>query len=92
MTMTISVLIVTILTSLSFGAIELAEYGILHSKLYKDIDGANVQEGSLQFIGPFKSMIKSIAIIRRSSSVATEEPTSRLCPPAKFRAWSFSFI
>jgi len=58
MTMTISVLIVTILTAFSFGSIEPTEYGILYSKLYKEIDGVNVQEGGLQFVGPFTSLIK----------------------------------
>jgi hypothetical protein len=41
-TMTLSVLFITILTALSFGSIEPTEYGILYSKLYKDIDGENV--------------------------------------------------
>ena len=57
-TMTITVLIVTILTALSFGSIEPTEYGILYSKLYKEIDKVNVQEGGLQFVGPFTSLIK----------------------------------
>ena len=41
-TMTLSVLLVTILTALSFGSIEPTEYGILYSKLYKEIDIENV--------------------------------------------------
>lgn len=58
MTTTISVLIVTILTAMSFGAIEPTEYGILYSKVFKEIDAVNVQEGGLQFIGPFTTLVK----------------------------------
>ncbi len=47
MTVTISVLLVTLLTAMSFGSIEPTEYGILYSKVYKEIDEVNVQEGGL---------------------------------------------
>ncbi len=55
---TITVLIVTILTAMSFGSIEPTEYGILYSKVFKEIDAVNVQEGGLQFIGPFTTLVK----------------------------------
>ena len=57
-TTTISVLLVTIVTALSFSAIEPIEYGILYHKIYKEIDTVNIQEGGLQFIGPFSSLVK----------------------------------
>ena len=58
MTTTITVLIVTIITAFSFGAIEPTEYGIMYNKLYKDIDKVNIQEGGLSFIGPLNRLVK----------------------------------
>ena len=52
------VLLATIITAMSFGAIEPTQYGILYHKLTKDIDSINVQEGGLQFVGPLTSLIK----------------------------------
>lgn len=57
-TTTSLVLITTLITALSFGAIEPTEYGILYHKIAKTIDEKNVQESGLQFIGPFTSLIK----------------------------------
>ena len=50
--------IATIITAMSFGAIEPTEYGILYNKLYKDIDKVSIHEGGLSFIGPLNSLIK----------------------------------
>lgn len=57
-TMTALALTSVIIMACSFGAIEPTQYGILYSKLIKDIDSQNVQEGGLQFVGPFTSLIK----------------------------------
>ena len=58
MTTTIGVIVATIVLAMSFGAIEPTEYGILYNKISKNIDSHNVQEGGLQFIGPFTSLVK----------------------------------
>ena len=56
--MTVAVLLVTILTAISFGSIEPTEYGLIYHMIFKDIDQANIQEGGLQFIGPIQTIIK----------------------------------
>ncbi len=42
LTTTITVLLATIVTALSFSAIEPTEYGILYHKIYKEVDTANI--------------------------------------------------
>lgn len=56
-TITSVVLLLTIGIAYSFGSVEPTEYGILYNKVTKRIDEKNVQEGGLQFIGPFNSLI-----------------------------------
>lgn len=55
---TAGVLLLTILTVISFGAIEPTEYGILYNKVTKQINENTVYEGGLSFIGPFNEIFK----------------------------------
>jgi len=57
-TMTALALTTVIVMACSFGAIEPTQYGLLYSKIHKDVDGSNIQDSGLQLIGPFTSLIK----------------------------------
>lgn len=51
-----SILIIVLLT-LSFGAIEPTEYGILYNSISKSIDTDTVYDGGLQWVGLFNKVI-----------------------------------
>jgi hypothetical protein len=47
-----------IIMACSFGAIEPTQYGILYSKISKDINKVDIQESGLQMIWPFTELLK----------------------------------
>lgn len=79
-TTTFTVLLVTIITALSFGSIEPTEYGILYNKLYKEVDNTTIHEGGLSFIGPLNNLVKfprTNKVIEFSNNTdANEQPLS----------------
>ena len=54
---TSAVVLLTSVLALSFGSVEPTEYGILYNRVSKHINSDDIQEGGLQFVGPFNTLI-----------------------------------